>query len=125
VTLPKEEQFKLPTGIEVGFLMTLRWTSSQFSQVIWSGQEAQSEDLKPVFQNLYETVKFSAGEGDDNSAMPIAIMDIVEGSDNLLEGETLTFSAESSYVTNMPVAMYEADLSYLWLCPPVLDSICR
>jgi hypothetical protein len=25
----------------------------------------------------------------------------------------------------MPVAMYEADLSYLWLCPPVLDSLCR
>jgi hypothetical protein len=66
--------------------MTLRWTSSQFSQVIWSGQEALSEDKKPVFQNLYETVRFSAGEGDDNIAKPIAIMDIVEGSDNLLEG---------------------------------------
>jgi hypothetical protein len=52
-------------------------------------------------------------------------MDIVEGSDALLEGDTLTFSGESSYVTNMPVAMYEADLSYLWICPPVLDSLCR
>jgi hypothetical protein len=49
VTLPKEEQFKLPTGIDLGILMTLRWTSSQFSQVIWSGQETLSDDLKPVF----------------------------------------------------------------------------
>jgi hypothetical protein len=68
---------------------------------------------------------FSAEEEDDTTSKPIAVLDITQGSQELEEGEALTLSAESSYVTNLPVAMYEADLSYLWICPPVLDSLCR
>jgi len=56
VTIPKQEQYKLPINQEIKIFMTARWTSSDSALDVDVG--------KLVFQNVIYTFKFEPGEKD-------------------------------------------------------------
>ena len=88
VTIPADEQKKLPVFQEISILMTARWTSSKYP-----GMKNLTRDS--TFQNLLYTIKFE----------PLAnylVVDLVASAVNISREESLVLDASGSYITNMP-----------------------
>ena len=111
VTIPADEQTKLPVFQEIMILMTVRWTNSRYPGM---------EDLtrQATFQNLLYTIKFE----------PLAnflVAGLVASQVNVTRDEALILDASSSYITNMPESAQFRALAYEWVCPEGLEALCE
>ncbi len=109
VTMPMQEQAKLPIFSDIMILMTAHWSSSILPDQILT------KDI--VFQNLLYTLKFEPAE---NSLLA----ELVVSSQDIIRGETLILDASSSSISNMPIAMQRRSLAYDWECPEPFNTYC-
>ena len=109
VTMPMQEQAKLPIFSDIMILMTAHWSSSILPD------QVLTKDI--VFQNLLYTLKFEPAE---NSLLA----ELVVNSKEIIRGETLILDASSSSISNMPIAMQRRSLAYDWECPEPFNTYC-
>jgi hypothetical protein len=116
VTIPAMEQTKLPVFRDIVIVLTIRFTTTNYSSSTGEERsEVSSNEL--VFQNVLYTIKF---EPRDNSL----VANLIASSNEVIRGETLILDASSSYISNMPANMRTRGLSFEWQCPEVFKDYC-
>lgn len=87
VTIPKDEQNKIPVFEDVGIIMTIKWTNSEFQS------EVNTDHL--VFQNALYTMRFAPLDNE-------LVVDLTVNTNQAIRGSIVVLDGSSSYVTNLP-----------------------
>lgn len=109
VTIPKGEQFKLPSERDIFIIMTAHWTNEKYLDEI--------DATALTFQNLLQKVRFSS---DEQILVPYLNID-----ENPVAGASpLVLNAADSFVSNVLFEEARLNLTYSWSCDKIFDKYC-
>lgn len=107
ITIPADEQYKLPIWTDIKLIMYIEWTSKNYSEYRQPG----------TFQNVMYTMQLSPKTAQLSTAL-------VANTKEVSRGQTLTLMANQTTVMGINPIFVQDQMKYKWFCPENLQDIC-